>query len=257
MPPAVVAREPDVVQHHALRHQARERLVEAHEPHVAHHLGPEARVEQVQDRVLDAADVLVHRHPVVVARVDHRRRVRARVAHVVPGRIDERVHRVGLALRGLAAARARHVQEVGALRERVAAAVGDAVLGQHDRQVLLRHRHRAARGAMDDRDRRAPVALARDAPVAQPVGRSSSRRGPSRRGRPRSRRPPARSARPSYLPELTQRPRALSSYHGCQRRSSKVSPSTAITGRMRSPYLLANAKSRSSCAGTPITAPSP
>jgi hypothetical protein len=90
--------EPHVVQHHALRHQARERLVEPHHAHVAHDLGPEARVEQVQDRVLDAADVLVHRHPVVVAPVDHRRRVGAGVAHVVPRRVDEGVQRVGLAL---------------------------------------------------------------------------------------------------------------------------------------------------------------
>ena len=44
----------------------RERLVDADQLQVAHHLGPEARVQQVQDRVLDAADVLVHRHPVVV-----------------------------------------------------------------------------------------------------------------------------------------------------------------------------------------------
>ena len=39
---------------------------------VAHHALEEARVEQVQDGVLDAADVLVDRHPVVRALVDHR-----------------------------------------------------------------------------------------------------------------------------------------------------------------------------------------
>ena len=46
------AAEEDVVEHHPLRQQPRERLVDLDESHVAHHLGPEARVEQVQDRVL-------------------------------------------------------------------------------------------------------------------------------------------------------------------------------------------------------------
>ena len=51
--------------------------------------------------------------------------------------------------------------------ERIARLVEGDVLGQRHRQVRLRHRHDAAVVAMDDRDRAAPVALARDAPVAQ------------------------------------------------------------------------------------------
>ena len=43
------------------------------------------------------------------------------------------------------------------------------VLGQGHRQLLARHRHDAAGTAMDHRDRAAPVALPRDAPVAQPI----------------------------------------------------------------------------------------
>ena len=121
---AVVA----VVGQHALREQALERLVELHQAEVAHHLGPEARVQQVQHRVLDPADVLVHRHPVVVAAVDHRgRSVRRAVAHVVPGRVDERVHRVGLAPRRPAALRARALQEGLVPVQRIAAAVRDQV----------------------------------------------------------------------------------------------------------------------------------
>jgi hypothetical protein len=42
-----------------------------HQPLVAHQLGPETRVEQVQDGVLDAADVLIDRHPLVGALIDH------------------------------------------------------------------------------------------------------------------------------------------------------------------------------------------
>ena len=96
--------------------------------------------------------------------------LRVAVAHEVPGAVDEGVHRVGLAPRRPAARRAGDVQERGVLVERVAGAVGDQVLGQDDRQVLLGHRHDAAGLAVDDRDRRAPVALPADAPVAQAPG---------------------------------------------------------------------------------------
>ena len=64
-------------------------------------------------------------------------------------------------------------------------------------------------------------------------------------------------ARPSYLPEFTHTPRCLSAYHSRQPSVENDSPGTEITCRIGKPYFLANAKSRSSCAGTPITAPSP
>jgi hypothetical protein len=87
-----------------------------HQVEVRQRLHEEARVHQVQDRVLDAADVLIDRHPavedlrvpggVVVAGV--------RVAQVVPGGVDERVHRVRLAPGRAAADRARGVDPVSA-----------------------------------------------------------------------------------------------------------------------------------------------
>ena len=70
-------------------------------PHFAHGAGPEARIEQVQDRVLDAADILIDRHPVVVLLAVERRRLEPRRGEAVevPARIDEGVERVGLAPR--------------------------------------------------------------------------------------------------------------------------------------------------------------
>ncbi len=65
--------------------------------------------------------------------------------------------------------------------------VGCEVARQHHRQVLLRHRHRAALLAVDDRDRRAPVALARDREVVGPVARRLA--GALGRGGRRSPRP--------------------------------------------------------------------
>ena len=48
--------------HHALGEQARERLIEVDVAGRAHGAGEEAAIEQVQDGVFDAANILVHRH---------------------------------------------------------------------------------------------------------------------------------------------------------------------------------------------------
>ena len=53
--------------------------------------------------------------------------------------------------------------------ERIARLVEGDVLRQRHRQIFFRHRHDAAFVAVDDRDRAAPIALARNAPVAQAV----------------------------------------------------------------------------------------
>ena len=61
-----------------------------------------------------------------------------------PERVEVAVEGVGLALGGLAAARALDVDEVGALGERVALPGRLDVARQHHRQLLDRHRDRAA-----------------------------------------------------------------------------------------------------------------
>ncbi len=135
----------DVVEHHALRQQVGERLRRLHQPHVMHDARPEPRIEQVQDGVLDAADVLIHLQPVVGARVDHGLVVaKAGEAQEIPGRIHEGVHGVGFAPRIGAALRALALVERRRLRQRIAAAIRHQVLRQAHRQVLVGHRHIAA-----------------------------------------------------------------------------------------------------------------
>ena len=172
----------NMIEHHALRQQLGERLVNCHQAQVTHDLGPKACVEQVQDRMLDAANVLVHAaaaggfglvpHPVVGAGTHHLSAVlRVAVAHEVPGRIDKGVHGVRLAPGGLAANRADHAgMKAFVLDQRITRAVRHAVLRQDHGQVFFRHRHRAVFSAMNDRDRRAPVALTAHAPVTQTPG---------------------------------------------------------------------------------------
>ncbi len=133
--------------------------------------GPEARVEQVQDRMLDPADILRDREPLLGLLTVERPVARlAGEANEIPGGIDEGVERVGLARRCAAAARAVDMLPRRMPIERIAGNVEADVLGQDDRQLVARNRHRAAALAMHDRDRRAPVTLARHAPVAQAPG---------------------------------------------------------------------------------------
>ena len=129
---------------------------------------------------------------------------RREVAEPVPGRVDERVHRVRLAACRSAAARARRVQERLVVVERVVAAAGVVDgLGQADGQVLVRDRHDAVDRAVDDRDRRAPVALAADQPVAQAVGDLRLGQATSRPARRRSPSPPSSAGMPLNAPLLT------------------------------------------------------
>ena len=197
---------------HALREHAGERLVGPAMAGLLHRAGEEARIEEVQDRVLDAADILVDGQP-VIDDARHRRRLRVRrgEAREIPGRVDEGVHGVGLAQRRAAALRAGDVPPGRMPVERIARPVELDVVGQLHRQVLARHRHHAAGRAVDHRDRAAPVALARDAPVAQAVVHLAlaDRAVAARRRSPAGARPPPSppsTVMPSRKRELIRRP---------------------------------------------------
>ena len=82
--------------------------------------------------------------------------------------------------------RALDVDEVGALGQRVPFAGRLDVARQHDRQVLLGNRDRAALLAVDHRDRRAPGALARDREVVGAVAGRLAGALDRRRRRPAS-----------------------------------------------------------------------
>src|SRR5690606_28043579 len=127
----------------------------------------ETGVEQVEDGVLNAPHVLVHRQPVVGGGlVEHAvGKVGTGEAGVVPGGLHEGVEGVGLPLQGLA------VQFVPApCRVRLDGGV-DAVhvhvLGQQHRQLVGGDGNLGTVAAVEHGDGGAPVALARDAPVAE------------------------------------------------------------------------------------------
>ena len=162
-----------VLDDHALAQLADNRLVVRNEAQVAHHPGPEAAVDEVQDGVLHAADVEVNgkpgAHPFRIERGAAVRRIE--VAVEVPGRVHEGVHGVRLPAGGAAAGGAVHPQPGLDPGKGRPAHAGDLhIAGQLDRQVLLGDRDFAAGDAVDHRDRGAPVALAGDPPVAESPG---------------------------------------------------------------------------------------
>ena len=165
------------MRHHALREQAGERLLHLQLAAVGQRAGPEAGVEQVQDRVLDTADILIHRQPCGdFGGIERPVRRLAGKAQEIPAGIDECIERVGLALRRAAAFRAGHVLPGRMALQRIARLLRN----RHPRAVrpaiaILRHRHHTAGIAMDERNRRAPVSLARNAPVAQAPDRLALR----------------------------------------------------------------------------------
>ena len=63
--PAAIGPLVGLVRHHALREQAGERLGHVDLADVLERPRPEARVEQVEDRMLDPADILADRQPLL------------------------------------------------------------------------------------------------------------------------------------------------------------------------------------------------
>ena len=130
--------------------------------------------------VFDAAGVLINRQPVVALRLVPRcvvgtdrltgLVVRRDVGVLVPRRAHEGIHGVSLALSVATALRAFDVAESFMELQRAFAGRQElGILGQHHRQVAIRNRHDTARRARNHWNRRAPVALAADQPVAQLV----------------------------------------------------------------------------------------
>ena len=151
--------------------QTDHRLVDRHQTHVPHDLGEEAAVDEVQDGMGDAPDVLVDRKPESGRRGIERGPIvpRVRVAVEVPGRVDKGVHGVGLAARRLAAPGARNSLERLRSRQRRATFPAESdIVGKQDRKVLFGNGNDAALRAMNHRDGSSPVALPGDAPVANP-----------------------------------------------------------------------------------------
>ncbi len=149
---------------HALREIPLERLTgeAGGEAHIDQGPGEEAGVQQVQDGVLDTADVLIDGHPAArCGRIEGPVIApRIAVAQEVPRGVDERVHGVGLASSGATTERTRRVEETLVKGQRRLPRREELdVIGRHHRQLLLGYGDRPVLGAVDHRNRASPESL--------------------------------------------------------------------------------------------------
>src|SRR5205807_7136711 len=113
----------------ALREYRREGLVDLQVFRGLHAARKEARVQQMQNRVLLAADILVDGRPVLDRLLVGRSRgVRRAKAELVPGAVDEGIHGVRFAHGRLTALRARDVLPRRMMVQRIAGPAERSVL---------------------------------------------------------------------------------------------------------------------------------
>ena len=252
-----------LVRHHALGEERVERLdrLLRQMPGPLHRPGEEARVEQVQDRVLDAADVLVDVHPVVgVGHVGRRRRVRRGEAREVPARSRRRCP----------SCRSRAAPAPPQRGQVACAQVGCRSSGLPGLVEARRPRAAAPAGS-----RASPARRRRPGSAPPGSGSPSSAAGEMPQSRSRN------LTTPSPMPRASQKAIAASTasspvmplgagdraqvvdrlglrrHDRPRRRPAPPSPRGAKTSITGSPYLRAKSRSRWSCAGQPKIAPVP
>ena len=122
--------------------------------------------------MLDTADILIYRAPVVVDVLSKRQLVVACVGitQIIPGGAQEGVHGIGFAGCISAAFRAFAMNKFFRGSQRRFCTGSEAyILRQAYRQLILRNQNLAAVRAVDDRNRSAPITLTADQPVAQTI----------------------------------------------------------------------------------------
>ena len=148
---------------HALVEKPLEGFAEVDDADIVENEREEAGIEQMEDGVFNAAYVHVDRQPLLAFRPHQGVMVVGRsITQEIPGRPGPLGHRVGFALTCRPAGRTRHVDPIFDRGERRFAGAGRLVsfdFGQRYGQFVLGHGDRAARTAMNDRNRFAPVPL--------------------------------------------------------------------------------------------------
>ncbi len=148
---------------HALGEEIQKGFVEVEDTEVPEHFRVKPGIEEMKDGVLDAADVLVHGHPVGnLSPVEPGLFVEVSAAEAVevPGRLDEGVHGVRFPPGRAAAAGAGGVHEGLVPGQRGAALAGEFhVHWQKNGQVRLGNGDGAALFTIDDGNGGTPVPL--------------------------------------------------------------------------------------------------
>ena len=127
----------------------------------------------MQDRMFNAADILIDIHPVIGLIFTERFLIvlRIRIAQEIPRRVNKRIHRIGFATSFFATLRTRRKQKFFIrFQRRYCRLTIEIYIGrQAYRQIFLGYGHHAAMRAVNDRNRHAPIPLTGDQPITQPV----------------------------------------------------------------------------------------
>src|SRR6266487_641685 len=153
--------------------QAQEWFSEMQVSHVTQRFDKEASVQQVHYGMLCPAYILIDGQPTLHRLLAPRLLaiMWISIAQEVPGRADEGVHGIDLACSRTRTDGAGRVQELRLVAQRrLAGGFEMHVLRQQDGQLLFWHGHCSVLGAVDNWDRRAPVALPANQPVSQAIG---------------------------------------------------------------------------------------
>ena len=147
--------------HHALGEQGFERFLKIQVTDFLHGAHEKARIQQMQNGMLYAADILIHRHPVARCVLVHGLvGMRRAEPGKIPRRIDESVKGIGFAASRTITFRARNRLPLFMPFQRIAGLVKVDILRQHDGEICKRDINHAALVTVNKRDRAAPVALA-------------------------------------------------------------------------------------------------
>ena len=142
--------------------EVRERFVNLDKTGITQDLHKETGIKQMEDGMFNAADILVHAHPMIDRFMAEGCLIvmGIGVTQIVPARADEGIHRIQFTRCRAAAFRAGAVHE-GFARSKRALGAGRKldICRQFYRQILFRDEDFAALRAIDDRNGCAPIAL--------------------------------------------------------------------------------------------------
>ena len=138
---------------------------------ICHQFREEACVKQMQNRVFNPANVLVGLTPILCRVWFHHALFKfgRHITELIPTRLVKCIHRIGFAACRFAAIGASGFVKFGHFCQWRTRTIRNHIFRQHDWQILFRNRYITAIFAMNNRNRTAPITLARNTPITQTV----------------------------------------------------------------------------------------
>ena len=159
-----------VFQHHALRQQIRKRLIRFYKTFITQQFVEETRVQQMQNRMLNTAHILIDWQPIIRTLIQHRRIIiRTGITRVIPRRFKESIKSICFTACRRTALRTGALSKFVHFHQRRTRTIHRHIRWQLHRQIRLRHRLLATFITVNHWNRTTPITLTRQAPITQTV----------------------------------------------------------------------------------------